>query len=335
MIREAAIIRRQIHACNETLRDCYSRTESAEEVTAAAERRQAAVTDSTADLGDAMEHVSGAIAEALESIGRRAANGDRPDGIQTGFPELDDKLGGLRDHYLTTIAARPSVGKTSIALNIIKNIASEGIPVAFFSLEQPRVDIANRLISMTTGIPMHKYTRGYHLDSDEVAMLADRAARLRQLPIHMDDSTGLSAARIARAVRRAIRKWGVKVVFVDYLGLLSPENPKDNKNLQIGTLALRLKQLARSTGVPVVMLAQLNREVENRGGDGRPRCSDLRDSGEVEQHSDQIILLHHKHAQDDPSEVWEIEAIIGKNRNGPTGVVPLNYRRQVMRFESK
>ena len=164
------------------------------------------------------------------------------------------------------------------------------------------------------------------------ALRASAATSLSALPLYIEDATDLTAARVAAVSRRACRRRGVRLVLVDYLAMLRPENPRDNQTQRIGTLALRMKNMARALGVPVILLAQLNREVE--GANRKPQLSDLRDSGEIEQHADRVLLLHRDAGLSPDQPVWPIDICIRKNRNGPTGEVRLAYRRPTLRFEN-
>lgn len=333
LVRDAALVRRLIHTANEILRDAYDRTSEAEELIAQAERRILAIGES-ASSGDTIRVAADFLRDGLERIDQRIANGTQLGGLATGYAALDDLLGGMRPAELIVLAARPSVGKTALALNILSNVATEGTPVLFFSLEQPEADIADRLLSMGSGVPMSRFTRASTITSADAEALAGAAGpdSLGGCAIYLDDLSDQPAARIAAVCRRAVRQKGIQLVVVDYLQLMRHENPRDNRNIQVGTLALRMKNLARECGVPIILLSQLNREVENRGN-GRPKLSDLRDSGDIEAHADRVILLHRTSDKPTEHDVLAIDVIVAKNRNGPIGDVTLDYRKAVLRFE--
>lgn len=335
IVRDAAAVRSLIHAANEILRDAYDRVQPADELLAAAERKVMAIADNTATAGDTIRTAPEVLNAALERIDQRAASGNRLSGLATGYPDLDDLLGGLRPGELVVVGARPSVGKTALCLNLAVNVATAKEPVLFFSLEMPESEIGGRLLAMGSGVPMHRFTRATHIRPDEAGRLAAVAASdsLGGCPIYLDDTSDQPAARVAAQTRRACRRYGVRLVVVDYLQLMRPENPRDNRTQQVGTLALRMKHLARDCGVPVVLLSQLNREVEHRGG-SRPRLADLRESGDIEAHADRVLLLHREPDQPEDAEIWPIDVIVAKNRNGPIGDVRLAYRRPVLRFEN-
>ena len=328
-------MRNLIHVANEILRDAYDQSQPGEELIAAAERKILAIGEAAMPIGDRVRTAADFMRDGLHRIDERMEHGNKLRGLPTGYNAVDEVLGGLKPSELNVIAARPSVGKTAFALNILANVASGGIPVLLFSLEMPEADIANRLLSMGSGVPLHSFTRATKLTPESAQQLAAAAGPdgIGGCPIYLDDTSNASAARVAAVTRRMVRRHGVQLVAVDYLGLMTPEDSRRNKSEQIGTLAQRMKHLARECGVPVLLLAQLNREIEGRG-DGRPKLSDLRDSGEIEQHADRVLMLSRQSNQQNHDEVWKIDVTIAKHRNGPTGDITLDYRRPVLRFEN-
>ncbi len=336
LVRESADLRRLIHAANEIARDAYDRTASAAELVAKAEQRVFDIRDRRGDT-EGPRLLAACVRDALDQIDRRI--GGELAGLATGYADLDAVLAGLRPGQLIVVGARPGGGKTAIGLNVAVNIAvaatTAGAPTLFLSLEMPRVEIAGRVLAMGSGVPMHRFNRGERLADYELEALAavNAPGGFGAAPMWVDDRPDMSAAEVASTLRRAKRRHGIGLAVVDYLQLLAPENPKDNRVQQVGTAARRLKQVARQTGVPVVCLCQLNREVENRAG-GKPRLADLRESGEIEQHADAVVLLHTPAGQPDDQPVWQIDAVVAKNRNGPISDVPLAYKRPLMRFEN-
>lgn len=330
LIRDASSVRQLIHAASEVLRDAYDNAGPADEMIAAAERKILAIADAKCQ-GEQVKNVRQLFQEAM---GRIDSNSGGLGGKSTGYPMLDNVTGGLKDGELTIIGARPSVGKTALGLNIAINAAMSGTPVLFFSLEMPESQIAERMLSMGSGVPMHKFTRGRNLNDTEVSRLIETSSPdgLGGCGIWVESTSDQPAARIAAITRRAIRKYGIQIVVVDYLQLIRAENAKDNKAQQVGTLALRMKQLARDCGIPVLVPSQLNRDTEHRG---KPRLSDLKESGDIEAHADRVILLHREHDLPQDHEIWPIDVIVAKNRNGPVGSVTMSYRRPVMRFEER
>jgi replicative DNA helicase len=337
VVREASDLRQLIHVANTISRDAYDRTGPAAELVARAEQLVFDIRDRRGDA-HGPRVLAEVVREALEQIDRRA--GGELAGLATGYADLDAVLAGLRPGQLVVIGARPGGGKTAIGLNIALNVAATvaagGTPALFMSLEMPAVEIAGRVLAMGSGVPMHRFNKGVRLTPDEAGALnaVNGPGGIGAAPLYLDDRSDLTAAEIASTLRRAVRRRGIGLAVVDYLQLVHPENPKDNRTQQVGTVARRLKQAARQTGVPILCLCQLNREVENRNG-GKPRLADLRESGEIEQHADAVILLHTPPGQADDSPVWTIDAVVAKNRNGPVSDVPLAYKRPLMRFENQ
>jgi replicative DNA helicase len=329
IVRETATVRGLIHASNEILRDAYDRVGSADELVASAERK---FFDLSANGdGDDLIGAADLARDALHAIDERASR-DGPDGLLTGFADLDQVFSGMRAGQLIVIGARPSVGKTAMALGIASENAAAGHGVLFASLEMPAGELTDRVLSIRSGVGLRPIREG-RLSEDQADAVNRAAQRFGREPFFVTDAPDITAARLASMVRRGVRRRGLKLVIVDYLQLIRPENDRDPRHLQVGTLARRLKQLARTCGVPVVLLCQLNRESENRPG-GKPRLSDLRESGEIEQHADIVVLLHRHEEQPANAAVWSVDAVVAKNRNGPVAEVPLAYRRVLARYEN-
>lgn len=210
-------------------------------------------------------------------------------GLMTGLTGLDDRLKGLQPGQLVVVGARPSMGKTVFGMTIAANLAKDGNPAMFFSLEMPREQIEQRLLARATGIPTDRQMDG--LNDNDWSKMQDAARKLGKLPLIIDDSGGLSLPDITSRARRAVRKHGVKVIVIDYLGLVRPDWRIPNKVHQIEEITNGLKQLAKNLKIPVVLLHQLSRAVEARE-DKRPQLSDLRDSGAIEQDADIVMFLY-------------------------------------------
>jgi replicative DNA helicase len=330
IVRDCALNRDLIHAATEILRDAYDRTQPADELLGQAEQKLFALSSGAADgdhLLDARE-----LARATEARIDARCGREGPDGLLVGFPDLDQKLAGLKGGQLVVVGARPGCGKTALALAIALNAAADGHGVYFASLEMPESEIADRVYAMRSGVPLRAIQTG-RLTGQQSELLAAAGREFAEQPFHLDDTSDLTASRLASRVRWAVRRRRVKFVVIDYLQLLHSENPKDPRHLQVGLAARRMKQLARVCDVPVLLLAQLNRASEDRPG-GEPRLADLRESGEIEAHADTVLLLHPEPKQDEDSQVCATNVIVDKNRNGPKGRTRLAYRRAVVRFEN-
>jgi replicative DNA helicase len=247
-------------------------------------------------------------------------------GVKTGFGELDALTGGMQCAELAILAARPSVGKTALACSLIRHAAGNGVPVFFASLEQKPREIADRLLAREGGIPSHLFRSG-RIFNGESERLRDARDALHQLaPIHIDESAHQTVSRIFSNARRLKRKAKIGLVVIDYLQLIAPDNPKDPRHEQVSKISRRLKAMAKDLDLPVVALAQVSRAVEGRS-DPRPRLSDLKESGGIEENADTVILLHRP---DDKPNLLEV--ILAKQRNGPTGFEVLEFEKEFFRF---
>lgn len=337
IVREKAIIRNLIHASTELLRDAYDGSIPADELLGMAERQileiaEKGTTGETKSLGDAL-------GEAFDRIDYRQSNKNLSvSGVPTGYIDLDNLTAGLQNNELVIIAARPSVGKTAFALNIVRHvIVEEGLPVFFVSLEQARVELAERLLCCQARVDSHRLRKG-QLSGDDLDKLMVAGGDLRGTPqrpvkLYIDDSPSQTMLRISANARRLQLKHQIKLVVIDYLQLIEPENRRDPRQEQVAQISRRLKGLARELKLPVIALAQVNRASEDRQ-DHKPRLADLRESGSIEQDADTCMMLHRPGKFDGASEDNTLEVIIAKQRNGPTGDVILTYIKQYMRYEN-
>ena len=281
-------------------------------------------------------------------------------GVMTGFHELDRDTTGFHGGEMLILAARPSMGKTALVLNMAEQIAlgtdtpgsSSGVrprvPIGIFSLEMSRESLVQRLLSSWSGVSSQKIRSGQLSRSrmnDEHAALVHAANALSAAPLYIDDTPGLTLMGLRARARRMVRQMGVKVILIDYLQLLSsPQGARESRQAEVGQISRGIKELARELGIPIVALSQLNRNSEGREGN-RPRISDLRESGSIEQDADVVMLLHREeyyHIGDeqwrnDPNNADKIgtaELIIAKQRNGPTGTVRLTWESTTTRFKN-
>ncbi|QYK47390.1 MAG: replicative DNA helicase [Phycisphaeraceae bacterium] len=274
-------------------------------------------------------------------------------GLATGYHDLDAMLSGLQPGEMVIVAARPSMGKTALALNLAEQIALGGasgaesrgtskVPVAFFSLEMSRAAIAQRLLSARSGVDSHKMRRGQFSEND-FKRLFHAAGELGDAPIYIDDTPNLTVLAMRARARRMAAMHGIRCIMIDYLQLMTaPGAARESRQVEVSTISRGIKALARELSVPVICLAQLNRGTELRDGN-RPRMSDLRESGSIEQDADVVALLHREeyyHTQDadwadaNRDKVGLAELIIAKQRNGPTGIVKLAWDPSTTRFKN-
>jgi replicative DNA helicase len=257
-------------------------------------------------------------------------------GISTGFTKLDEMTSGLHSGELIILAARPSMGKTALAMNIMEYIAADSqLPCAVFSLEMSKQQLAQRMLCSRGAIDAHKLRRGM-LQAQEYQKLASVVGELAKAPLWVDDSAGLTPLELRAKVRRLKRQHDIKAVMIDYMQLMDNPGP-ESRQQQISEISRSIKAAARELNVPVIALSQLNRASEGRDGH-RPRMSDLRESGSIEQDADVVILLHredyYKMSEPDYQPDNVAELIIAKQRNGPTGTVKLTFMNKTTRFEN-
>lgn len=257
---------------------------------------------------------------------------DESPGQPTGYAALDQTAnGGWRDGAMYILAARPSVGKTAFACNVALNTAAAGGNVLFISIEQPRRELSERLLSIRSGVPVTAIQRRT-LTTEDRDRIDTAAGELSALQIAIDDGSHRNVSQISAIARLRKRRHGLTLVIVDYLQLLSAEDPRANREQQVAGMSRGLKVLARDLGVPVIALAQLNRQIENRDNK-RPRLADLRDSGSIEQDADAVMFLDRPSTYDEHANPSEARLIVAKNRNGPVGDVHLRWHPQTMRFD--
>jgi replicative DNA helicase len=284
-------------------------------------------------------------------------------GLPTGFTDLDEMLGGMQPGEMIVLAARPSMGKTALSLNLAEQIAfggrtpwsprhegGEPAPVGFFSLEMSREALVQRLLSARSGIDAHKIRTGQLGGGGRSVMSAwekinEAAAELYEAPLYIDDSPGLTILQLRAKARRMKDRYGLRVIIIDYLQLLTaPGAARESRQVEVSTISRQIKAMARELRVPVLCLAQLNRGAEQRERN-RPRMSDLRESGSIEQDADVVMLLHREAYYHKDDEEWLndpdnedrlnlTELIVAKQRNGPTGVVKLTWDDSIVRFKN-
>jgi len=276
------------------------------------------------------------IKELLKDAYERAAHAKESDdysGISTGFKELDVLLGGFQKSDLIVLAARPSVGKTALALDMMRHAALiEKKNVAFFSLEMSNMQIMDRLLGMQSGIPFWEI-RTNKLNEEKVVKLANTMGELADANIFIDDSPGQNINQIRTKARRLMLEQGVDIIFVDYLQLMHG-NTKESRALEVGEVSQGLKNLAKELDVPVVALSQLSRAIELRQN-RRPQLSDLRESGSIEQDADVVIFLDREETWNpDTEKKGSAEVFVAKHRNGPTGIVELAFIKEIASFRN-
>jgi replicative DNA helicase len=275
--------------------------------------------------------------QMLDRVQELADNPKDVSGLPTGFHDLDRMTSGLQAGDLVVLAARPSMGKTALAINIAEHVAlNEGLPVGVFSMEMGAAQLAVR-IAGSIGRIDQGHLRNGRLTNDEWSSLSATVEKLRQMELHIDETGGLTVGELRASARRLARQCGRKLglIVVDYLQLMSTGGSDENRATALGEITRGLKLMAKEMGCPVVVLSQLNRELEKRQ-DRRPMMSDLRESGAIEQDADIIMFIYRDeyYTKEACREPGVAEVIIAKQRSGPTGTARLAYRNTLTRFES-
>ena len=326
IVRDKAILRDLIETSATILGSAYEPEHTPRELIGMAEEKIFAIGDArntnrVLDMRDVMM-------EVMHTIDLRSEN--EIDGIATGFYDLDEMLGGLHSSELIILAARPSMGKTALATNIADHVAVvDKRPVLFFSLEMSRGELALRMLC-SRGRIQSQHFRGNFLTDAENESMARVLSELSAAPLYIDDSPSRTVTEIGAVARRMKRGGGLGLIVIDYIGLIEPDNPNDPRQEQVSKIARRLKGLARELEVPVLCLAQLNRQAEV-SRDNRPRLSHLRESGAIEQDADVVMFVHREEyylsaeAAADKQVQGIAEIIIAKQRNGPVGDVKLAW----------
>ena len=264
-------------------------------------------------------------------------------GISTGFADFDKMTTGLHEGEMIVIAARPSVGKTSLAMNIAEHVSLElKVPVGVFSLEMTADQLVLRMLCSRSRVNLRNIRDGFLAERD-FPKLTGAAGKLAGAPLFIDDSSALSILQLRAKARRMWQQFGIKLFVIDYLQLLNSTSRRaENRQQEIAEISGGIKSLAKELSVPIIVLSQLNRELEKRGPGERPRLSDLRESGAIEQDADLVGLLYretkNKDGDDETNEVEQdaipVKLCIAKQRNGPTGDVDLTFLKSYTRFES-
>ncbi len=330
IVEEKSILRRLIKAANEIIQDSYEAQQEVDIILDDAEKRIFDIAErrSRADF----EPIKVALLEAYAKIEELSKNKGKIIGVPTGFTDFDLMTAGLHPSDFILIAARPSMGKTSFAMNIAQYAAvNENIPVAIFSLEMSKDQLVQRMLSSQANVELQKVRTGDLKDTDWIK-LVQAAGPLSQAPIFIDDTPGISVMEMRSKARRLKLERGLGMIVIDYLQLMSGRGRAENRQQEISEISRSLKALARELDVPVVTLSQLSRAPEART-DHRPMLSDLRESGAIEQDADVVVFLYRDEYYNPDTEKKNIaEAIIAKQRNGPTGTVELVWLGQFTKF---
>ena len=331
VIREKAVKRHLIEVASNIQKQAFDESVETDHLLDASERAIFDVTQKK--FGVSSTKLNEILKDTFSRIESLHDRQSRLTGLSTGFYDLDDSTCGLQSSELIIIAARPSMGKTSLALNMVEHVGIvEKKPVIVFSQEMSAQQVAQNMLCSHARIDAHKLRRGF-LEDKQWSALSYGMGSLSEAPIFIDDVPGLTVLEVRAKARRLKAQYNIQMVVVDYLQLMEAPRGIENRQQEISIISRGLKSLARELSIPVIAVSQLNRSVEAREGH-RPRMSDLRESGSIEQDADVIILLHRDKYYDPEKDDDTAELIIAKQRNGPTGVVKLTFLSHFMRFES-
>lgn len=332
IVQSRATLRGLIEAADEIAEMGFSDPENIDETLDQAEKKVYNVTN--AIVTQKFKTIGSSLSEAWERFEHLSANQDEKRGVPTGFGGLDNVLAGFQKSDLIILAARPSMGKTTFALDIARNAAVQyNAHVGIFSLEMSDQQLVDRMLAAEAGVDSWKLRTGKLSTDQEFEAVQAAMTKLSDAPIHIDDQPGTNILKMRSSARRLKNEHGLDLLIVDYLQLMSPTASKASDSMvqQVTEISRSLKLLARELDVPVVALSQLSRAVEQRGG--KPRLSDLRDSGSIEQDADVVMFIHREDKINKESERPNIaEIMVEKHRNGPVGSCELYFDGQHVRF---
>ncbi len=326
IVRDKAILRRTLDALHEATESAWAKDADAVSTVDAAIRSLMGLMRSHRGSECSIRE---AAKKAFQRISEIHAAGTTLVGVTTGLADLDEKLGGLHKGDLVVVGARPAMGKTAMLLGMALAAARAGTSVGFISAEQPDEQIAARAISSLSRVASHRL-RCADLEEHEWARASGAVADMREMPLRIMDRSAPDLSEVLRTARNWSHMYGIKALYIDYLQRIA--SPAERRFEAVGEIARGLKNLARDLGIPVVVLAQVNRTVDTKA-DKRPRMGDLSDSSEIEKEADQILMLYRDEVYNaDTKEPGIAEIIVEKNRHGPTGFLKLSWRPETMQF---
>ncbi|MBI1871072.1 MAG: replicative DNA helicase [Chlamydiae bacterium] len=334
IVHEKAVLRNLIHTCTEIITHSYSTEEEVDQLLDMAEQRIFDLVQNRAKI-DQNASFKDLVRQTMESIDRAYQKKGALLGISSGFKDFDEIMSGLQRSDMIVVAARPSMGKTAFALNIAEHVVvNEKLPVGIFSLEMSREQLVQRMLCAHAKVNLQHVRRGF-ISHENWRQLVHSANALSEAPLYIDDTPGLSATELRAKARRFKSAYNIELLIVDYLQLMQSfqSNRSENRQQEISEISRSLKSLARELNIPIIVLSQLNRAAENRP-ENKPRLSDLRESGAIEQDADAVILLLRREYYNPEDSPGEADIIIAKQRNGPTGDMKLTFVSEFTRFEN-
>ena len=336
IVRERSVLRQLISVANDIADTAYNpEGRTVKELLDTAEKSVFEIADSGSS-GQSFRDIKSVLTNTVDRIDHLFHLDDPITGVATGFTDFDDRTAGLQRSDLIIVAGRPSMGKTTFAMNVAENVAiKSNKPVAVFSMEMPAEQLAMRMMSSLGRIDQNKVRTG-KLDDDDWPRLTSAVSMLAETKLYIDDTGGLSPTELRARARRLARESedGLGLIVIDYLQLMQVPGSKENRTAEISEISRSLKSLARELNVPIIALSQLNRSLEQRPNK-RPVMSDLRESGAIEQDADVIVFIYRDEVyNEDSPDKGVAEIIIGKQRNGPIGTTRLTFLGKYTRFEN-
>jgi replicative DNA helicase len=331
LVKSKAMLRRLITASNQIIANCFAEEEDAETLVDQAEQMIFQIAEDRIRQG--FRYIGEVAQRRLEQIEQMAGRPEMITGVPTGFTDFDQMTSGLQVQDLVIIAARPSQGKTALALNIAQYAAKNGHVVGIFSLEMSAEQLVSRLLCSEARVDAHRLRTGY-LNREEWAKLADALRRLMETQIFIDDTAAQSVMEMRAKSRRLKAEHGLDLLIIDYIQLMSGRGRIESRQQEVSQISRELKGLAKELKVPVIALSQLSRAPELRS-EHKPQLSDLRESGSLEQDADVVCFIYREEVYNPSEENRGLaELIVGKQRNGPTGSVQLAFLKEFTRFEN-
>jgi replicative DNA helicase len=335
IVKDKAVLRRIMFAAQHLQNRCRMGEEDPDEILSSAEETLLKLGDARVKSGlvsprQVIDEYQGGLNAFLDPS-------KRVKGISTGFTKFDEKTSGLHAGDLFILAARPSMGKTALALNIAQHVATKvKQTVAIFSLEMSKESLLTRMLCATARVDSQKFRAGY-LSADERKRLQAAASSLVEAPLFIDDTAGVHLMDMHAKLRRVKAEHGLGLVIVDYLQLMTGRGRFENRNQEISSISRGMKLLAKDLNVPMIVLSQLSRAPETRQGDHRPMLSDLRESGSIEQDADLVAFIFREevYRPQDASLQGQAELLLAKQRNGPVGKIDLVFLRELTKFENR
>jgi replicative DNA helicase len=333
IVRDRSLLRQMIDASSKTIADCFDQAEAAEGILDRAEQTLFNLSEHRAKAG--FVSVADMEADANRLLTKLYEEREMITGVPTGFTDLDRMTSGFQPGDLVILAARPSMGKTALALNIAEYVSiRKNLPVGIFSLEMSKQQLLMRFLCAESMVDAHKVRTGY-VGKDDFRQLIDALGLVARAPLYIDDSSSLTIMEMRAKSRRLKAEHGLSLIIVDYLQLMSSYGRIENRVQEISQISRGLKALAKELEVPVIALSQLSRAPEQRQGDHRPQLSDLRESGSIEQDADVVMFIYREEVyKKEEGNEGKADLIIGKQRNGPIGTVSLAFLKQYTKFEN-